>query len=201
VHLPQRPAEGRVVADHVDGAGRQTPQRLRQRTPDPTGLDPVQLQSDLEVGRPVALHDDPAPAQPLDDAIYTLCDYVTPNETEATALTGVSVSTLDDARRAGDVLLAKGAGTALITLGAAGSLLHGRGQSVHIPPYDAGPAVETTGAGDAFNGAFAAALTSGRNALDAAHFASAAAGISVTRPGTAPSMPRLSEIVAALAAA
>ena len=142
----------------------------------------------------------PAPAQPLDAAIYALCDYVTPNETEAAALTGISVSTVDDARRAGDVLLAKGAGTALITLGAAGSLLHTRGSSVHIPAYDAGPAVETAGAGDAFNGAFAAALTSGRSALDAAHFASAAAGLSVTRPGTAPSMPGLGEITALLEA-
>jgi ribokinase len=140
----------------------------------------------------------PAPAQPLDDSIYALCDYVTPNETEAAALTGVTVSTVDDARRAGDILLAKGAGTALITLGSAGSLLHTSGSSNHIPPYDAGSAVETAGAGDAFNGAFAAALTSGRSALDAAHFASAAAGISVTRLGTAPSMPRLSEILSVL---
>jgi ribokinase len=140
----------------------------------------------------------PAPAQPLDEAIYTLCDYVTPNETEAAALTGTAVSTVDDARRAGDLLLGKGVGTALITLGASGSLLHTASSSIHVPPYDAGAALETTGAGDAFNGAFAAALTSGRSALDAAHFASAAAGISVTRPGTAPSMPRLDEIKALL---
>lgn len=140
----------------------------------------------------------PAPAQPLSDDLYALCDYLTPNETEASALTGIAVASVDDARRAGNVLLDKGIGTALITLGAGGSLLHTRDASIHIPPYNAGPAVETAGAGDAFNGAFAAALTAGRTPVDAAHFASAAAGISVTRPGTAPSMPRLNEIKALL---
>jgi ribokinase len=138
----------------------------------------------------------PAPAHALDDSIYTLCDYVTPNETEATMLTGVTVSSVDDARRAGDVLLGKGAGAALITLGEKGSLLHTRSASVHIPAVDAGPVIDTTGAGDAFNGAFAVAIAAGRDPVDAARFASAAAGISVTRPGTAASMPTLAEVEA-----
>jgi ribokinase len=140
----------------------------------------------------------PAPAQPLDDAIYPLCDYVTPNETEASQLTGVSVATIDDARRAGDVFLRKGVGAALITLGASGALLHSAQGSLHIPAFDAGPVVETTGAGDAFNGGFAAELARGATPEAAARFGCVVAGISVTRPGTAPSMPTLRDIETAL---
>ncbi|WP_315705953.1 MULTISPECIES: ribokinase [unclassified Bradyrhizobium] len=140
----------------------------------------------------------PAPAVPFDDALYELCDYVVPNETEAEALTGIAVSDLAGARRAGDALLAKGAGTALITLGERGALFHGKGRSVHVPSFAAGKVVETTGAGDAFVGGFAAALAGGADPLDAARFGAATAGISVTRPGTAPSMPRRAEIEALL---
>jgi ribokinase len=136
----------------------------------------------------------PAPAERFDDDLYRLCDYVTPNESEAALLTGVSVKTADDARKAGDVFLKKGAKAALITLGEAGSYLHSASQSVLVPAFKAGPVVETTGAGDAFNGGFAAALAEGASALDAARFGSAVAGISVTRAGTAPSMPTRREV-------
>jgi ribokinase len=143
----------------------------------------------------------PAPAEPVPDAIYRLCDHVTPNESEAALLTGVAVRSLDDARQAAEVFLAKGVGTALITLGENGALLHSRATSLHIPAFRAGPVVETAGAGDAFNGGFAAALARGDTPAEAARFASATAGISVTRAGTAPSMPTLAEIEALLAAA
>ncbi len=136
----------------------------------------------------------PAPAAALPAQIYALCDYMTPNETETEALTGVKVVSIDDARRAADVLLSKGVGTALITLGENGVLLHSASQSLHIPAVKAGPVVETTGAGDAFNGGFAYALAEGKAPLSAARFACAVAGISVTRKGTAPSMPTLAEV-------
>lgn len=141
----------------------------------------------------------PAPAAPIPDSIYPLCDYIVPNETEAAALTGLSVATLADAKRVGDALLAKGAKTALITLGERGALFHNRERSVEIPAFSAGPVVETTGAGDAFVGGFAAAIARGTAPLDAARFGCAVAGISVTRAGTAPSMPRLAEVEALLA--
>lgn len=139
-----------------------------------------------------------APAAPLDDAIYKLCDYVTPNESEASMLTGVEVVDLASARNAADVLLGKGVGTALITLGGNGSLLHTRAKSLHIPVFSAGKVVDTSGAGDAFNGGFAAALARGESPELAARFGSATAGISVTRPGTALSMPMLAETEALL---
>ena len=140
-----------------------------------------------------------APAAPLDDAIFGLCDYVTPNESEATGITGVAVTDVATARKAGDVLLEKGAGAALITLGGQGALLHTASASVHIPVFSVGKVVDTTGAGDAFNGGFAAALSRGEKPEAAARFGAAVAGISVTRPGAAASVPRLEETRALLA--
>ena len=140
----------------------------------------------------------PAPAARLPDRIYALSDYLTPNETETEELTGIRVETVDDARRAGDKLLAMGVGTAIVTLGEKGALLHTTGRSEHVPAVKAGPVAETTGAGDAFNGGLAAALARGASPLEAVRFACAVAGISVTRPGTAPSMPTLAEVEALL---
>ena len=140
----------------------------------------------------------PAPAAPVPDAVYALCDYVIPNETEAEALTGLAVASDDDARRAGDALLNKGAGTAIITLGARGALFHSRERSEVVASFAAGKVVETAGAGDSFVGAFAAALAEGMAPIAATRFGCAAAGISVTRPGTAPAMPARAEIEALL---
>jgi ribokinase len=141
----------------------------------------------------------PAPAAALDDALLALCDYLTPNESEAEALTGLPVTTLPEAEAAADALLARGVGAVVITLGANGALYRDRSRSVHVPVISAGPVVETTGAGDAFNGGFAVALSEGRDVVEAMRFGCATAGISVTRPGTAPSMPARAEIDALLA--
>jgi ribokinase len=141
----------------------------------------------------------PAPAAPLPDGMLTLCDYVTPNESEAEALTGLPVTTPEEALAAAQALRALGAGAAVITLGGQGALFHDGARTVHVPAFFAGPVVETTGAGDAFTGGFAAALARGLDPVDAVRFGSATAGISVTRAGTAPAMPSLAEIEALLA--
>ncbi|TFL16508.1 ribokinase [Jannaschia formosa] len=142
----------------------------------------------------------PAPAATLPEGMLGLCDWVTPNETEAEALTGIAVADLDGARRAGAALLEAGvAKGAVLTLGAQGALLHMADRSVHVPAFRAGPVVETTGAGDAFNGGFATALAEGKDPEEAVRFGCATASISVTRPGTAPSMPSRDEIEALLA--
>ena len=143
----------------------------------------------------------PAPAQSLDDDIFALCDYVTPNETEVTALTGVPIgpaTPTEDARRAADVLLAKGARAVIVTLGEAGALLHSASESVFVPAFRCGKVVDTAGAGDGFTGGLAAAIARGDTALDAMHFACAVAGLSVTRRGTAPSMPTLADVTQVL---
>ncbi|NTF33570.1 ribokinase [Rhizobium skierniewicense] len=155
----------------------------------------------LEIARNAAVTTifNPAPADAFPDEIYALCDFIVPNETEAAALVGHPLDTLEDARRAGDVLLSRGVGVALITLGARGVLFHARDQSVHVPSVNCGPTIDTTGAGDAFVGGFAAALARGSSPLDAVRFGCAMAGIAVTRRGTAPAMPSLDEIKAVLA--
>lgn len=141
----------------------------------------------------------PAPALSFPDAAYALSDYIAPNETEAAMLTGVEPGTVDDARRAGDALLAKGAGNALITLGANGVLLHNRERSIHLKAKAAGEVIDTTGAGDAFIGGFATALSKGLDPVEAVRYGSATAGIAVTRRGAAASMPTADEIAAFLA--
>ena len=141
----------------------------------------------------------PAPATKLPHGMLGLCDYVTPNELEAEALTGIKVISMEDATEAAAALVAAGAGAAIITLGEKGALYHNGSETVHVPVYEAGAVVETTGAGDAFNGAFAAALAKGLAPEDAVRFGCAAASISVTRHGTAPSMPGGAEIGALLA--
>ena len=136
----------------------------------------------------------PAPATTLPASLYALCDYLTPNESEAALLTDLPVETDEQAKRAAEALLARGARNVIITLGEGGALVKNASVSAHVPAFHAGPVVETTGAGDAFAGGFAVALAEGRNIVESTRFACAAAGISVTRPGTAPSMPRRREV-------
>src|SRR5262249_11941439 len=100
----------------------------------------------------------PAPAAPLPDEIYPLCDYLTPNESEAAALTGRKVTTISEAKAAADNLFSRGARNVVITLGSQGAFVKNSEITLHVPAVDAGPVVETTGAGDAFNGGFAVAL-------------------------------------------
>jgi ribokinase len=136
----------------------------------------------------------PAPGCELAESIYPNCDFLTPNESEAEVLTGIRVRSVDDAERAADALLGRGVGTVVVTLGAQGALVKNRTLREHVAAVDAGPVLETTGAGDAFNGGFAVALAEGRPIVDAVRFGCAVAGISVTRAGTAPSMPRRGEV-------
>jgi ribokinase len=144
------------------------------------------------LGVPTILN--PAPAAPLPESIYQYIDYITPNETEAAALTGVPVASLAGAEKAADAFLARGVPNVLITLGAQGAFVKNARVKAHVPAVNAGPVVETTGAGDAFNGGFAVALSEGMGLVEAARFGCVTAGISITRPGTAPSMPTRAEI-------
>lgn len=140
----------------------------------------------------------PAPAAAIGPELYTLVDVLTPNEIEAAALCGRAVGSLAEAERAADFFLAQGVATAIITLGADGAFVMSAAVCEHVPAFSAGAVVETTGAGDAFNGALAVAWSEDQSPIDAVRFACAAAGISVTRPGTAKSMPTRTEIEAVL---
>jgi ribokinase len=141
----------------------------------------------------------PAPAVTVTDEIYGLCDYVTPNETEAATLTGLKVETEADALLAAKDFIRRGARNALITLGEKGALLYGAVGTFMVPAFRIPKVVDTTGAGDAFNGGFAVALAEGMSPEAAVRFGCATAGLSVQKPGTAPSMPSRADIEALLA--
>jgi ribokinase len=148
-----------------------------------------------EAGVTTILNPAPAPSTPIPDSMFALSDYLVPNETEAALLTGLPVETLEQAKVAAAALQKRGVKNVILTLGAKGALVCQSGGSVSlVRALDAGPVVETTGAGDAFCGGFAAALSEGRALLEAVKFGCATAGISVTRAGTAPSMPKRTEI-------
>jgi ribokinase len=141
----------------------------------------------------------PAPAQSLSDETLGLADFLIPNESEAALLTGLPVESVAQAEAAAKVLMGRGATCVIVTLGAQGVLVCVAGEeAMLVDAFHAGPVLDTTGAGDGFCGGFAAALLEGRTVIEAARFGCATAGISVTRAGTAPSMPRRDEILALL---
>ncbi len=135
----------------------------------------------------------PAPAVKLQDEIYKMIDYITPNETEAEILTGLKTDTIENIKKAAKALYDKGVNNVLITLGKEGVYVKNDEYEKIIPSFKV-KTVDTTGAGDAFNGCFASALLEGRNLIESAEFANAGAALSVTKHGTAPSMPKREEI-------
>jgi ribokinase len=141
---------------------------------------------------------DPAPAQELDASLWPLVDVVTPNETEASLLTGIEVDSREAAERAGQWFLDRGVGRAVITLAGAGSVLVGPDGVVDVPPHPV-EVVDTTAAGDAFAGCLAAALAAGITLPAAIDRASAAGALAVTRRGASPSIPAADEVAQLLA--
>jgi ribokinase len=141
---------------------------------------------------------DPAPARPVSADLLALCDYVTPNESELAVLAGAGpASSLDrsEARRLAQIIRRQHAARVLVKLGAAGAMLIGdEGERFWGAP--AVEAIDTTAAGDCFNGAFAVALAESGSEDEAGRFATAAASLSVTRPGAQPSMPSRAEVEA-----
>jgi ribokinase len=158
----------------------------------------ISLPAILETARMAAKRDiplilNPAPAQALPDELLAATAILTPNETEASALVGFSVQDEESAAKAAAILKKKGVGTVIITLGAQGAFVSSKDVNRRVPGF-AADVVDTTGAGDVFNGALAVALGEGRPLLDSVQFANAAAAISVTRQGAQPSAPRRKEI-------
>lgn len=140
---------------------------------------------------------DPAPATALDETIWPLVDIVTPNETEATILTGIPVTDTDTAVEAGRWFTSRGAGAALITLAAAGAVLVTADSVEHFDALRVN-AVDTTAAGDAFAGYLGASLADGFERTDAIRRAIAAGALTVTRRGASPSIPNSADVAALL---
>lgn len=166
----------------------------------------VQLESPLETveaavarsteaGVPVILN--PAPARPLGDGLLRSIAVLTPNEREAEFLTGVAVGDESGAREAAVRLRARGVVSVIITLGERGAWASSPDFEGLVPAFEANP-VDTTAAGDVFNGALAVAIAEREPMREALRFASAAAALSVARPGAQPSAPGRREIEAFL---
>jgi len=156
-------------------------------------LPTVEAAADLASKLGVRVILNPAPARKLPKSLLRQVSILTPNETEAELLTGVKVTDEASLQRAADALLACGVGTVILTLGARGAFVAGPGVRQWVRGFKVKP-VDTTAAGDIFNGALAVALAEGKPLLDAVRLANAAAAISVTRLGAQPSAPQRREI-------
>lgn len=137
----------------------------------------------------------PAPAAALENEILSMVDYITPNETELSVLTGMSTSTDDEVIAAAKKLLNSGVGCVVATLGDRGALIVTDDYAEIIPGYKVN-AVDTVAAGDSFNGAFAVALTEGKSLRDAVKFANAMGALTVLVKGAIPSMHTREEVEA-----
>ncbi|AXI60878.1 ribokinase [Pseudomonas kribbensis] len=152
------------------------------------------LKRGRELGKTVILN--PAPAsRPLPADWFASIDYLIPNESEAAALSGLPVDSLESAEKAAAQLISMGAGNVIVTLGAQGALFaNGSGYQHFLAPKV--KAVDTTAAGDTFVGGFAAALAAGKTEVEAIRFGQIAAALSVTRAGAQPSIPTSSDVQA-----
>lgn len=159
-----------------------------------TPLETVQAAANMASAKSVRVILNPAPAQPLPDELLRQLAVLTPNETEAELLTGIKVDSDAAAARAAESLRAKGVHTVIITLGARGAWVADETSSRLIPGYKVTP-VDSTAAGDVFNGALAIALAENRSLNEAVAFANAAGALSVTKLGAQPSAPRRKEIL------
>jgi ribokinase len=135
----------------------------------------------------------PAPVQELSDELLDLVDYLTPNEGEVAALTGMEVQDLDSGRRAAARLCERGVGTVIITMGEQGALVWDGASAVHFEAFPVTP-VDTTGAGDAFNGGLAVGLAAGGSLEQVIPLASAAAALQCTRRGAQAALPTRADV-------
>jgi ribokinase len=158
-----------------------------------TPLATVRKAAEIAAASGVRVILNPAPARPLPASLLGRVHILTPNESEAELLTGVKVRDDASAAKAAARLRARGVETVVITLGAAGAFVAGPRGARRVRGFKV-KAVDTTAAGDIFNGALAVALAEGRALEEAVRFANAAAALSVTRRGAQPSAPRRRDI-------
>ncbi|MBC8871943.1 MAG: ribokinase [Planctomycetes bacterium] len=158
-------------------------------------LDTVTHAAQIAAEAGVAVVFDPAPAPdgPLDAELLRNITFLTPNETEATRLTGVQVTDENSAQAAAERLLAAGASHVIVTLGSKGALVAGPGESILVSGHTV-EAADSTAAGDAFNGGLAAGLAGGMSLPDAVAQANRVGALSVTRLGAQPSLPTADEV-------
>lgn len=196
-------SENRIVV--IPGAnGRLTPESAKSRASLVAAADIFLLQLEipletvawiLENRRPRGIYIlDPAPARKIPDELFSKVDCITPNETELGILAGLQVRNEKDVREGAERLLAKGVKTVIVKAGEKGAYLVRSEGMIRVPGFKVEP-VDTTGAGDTFNAAFAHALGKGGDAEGAVRFACAAAAISTTKFGAQGAMPGEKEVL------
>jgi ribokinase len=158
-----------------------------------TNIDAVEKAIEIAYKKGVKIVLNPAPVQPISDELLKKIDILIPNEIEASILTGIKINNNSDIKRAADVFLQKGVKNVIITLGSSGVYARTKEKEMFIPAVPV-KVVETTGAGDAFNGGFVTSLAEGKDFFEAVKFGNIAGALSVTKLGTAPAMPYRDEI-------
>jgi ribokinase len=136
---------------------------------------------------------DPAPAAILPEEIYKYIDYITPNETEIEILTGLRIHNVSDIKSASTLLLSKGANAVIVKAGKDGAYINNREGFTHVPGFTVN-AVDTTAAGDSFNGGFAFSLANGNTVVHSVSFANAVGALSTTSLGAQSAMPILEQV-------
>lgn len=158
-----------------------------------TPMETIEHIGELAVKNGVKFVLNPAPAAKLSKKLLSCIDIITPNETEAEIITGIHISDDESAIKAAECIAASGVGTVIITLGSRGSLIYDAAGPRFVPAFKV-KAVDTTAAGDIFNGSLCVALSEGKGIDDAVRFASATASIAVTRKGAQASAPTREEV-------
>lgn len=184
-------ANGKVSSADVEHASFSTFSLLllQLEIPTPTVLRAAQLAR--QNGVRVLLN--PAPAQPLPDELIALADFLIPNETELSLLTGMEVKDIPSTEQAARALLDQGAQNVIVTLGSKGALIVDKYTGTHVDTFKVG-VVDTTAAGDAFIGGFAVALGSAGSLADAVRYGCACGALACTKFGAQPSLPTKEEV-------
>jgi len=136
----------------------------------------------------------PAPGKKLEKKVWEKVSLITPNRSELELITNRSVNTIEEAEKAAKEIISAGVKNVIVTLGKEGALVVNSKETTHIPTFEEVEIVDTTGAGDAFNGGLAIALSEGKNLAEATYFANATASLNVAKIGTAPAMPYREEV-------
>lgn len=156
-------------------------------------IETVEFVAEIANSKGIKVVLNPAPAQELSDLLLSNITFITPNRTEASMLSGIEVTDIDSAKQAAKIIKDKGVDTVIVTLGREGALIHHDNDFVYVPAPEV-EAIDTTGAGDVFNGALVVALSQDINLQEAVNFACKASALSVTKLGAQSSAPFKSEV-------
>lgn len=158
-------------------------------------LETVEFVTDYAFSKGVMVILNPAPARPLPASLLKKLDILTPNKNEASMIAGIDVTDMDTAMKAARIIYEKGVKTVVVTMGSLGAIVCQHGECFSVPAHKV-ETVDTTAAGDVFNGALAVALSEGKGMKAAVEFACEAASFSVTRLGAQSSIPYRNEFIA-----